>query len=38
MTKTTTEISERIRKGQAVVVTAEEIIEIVKEKGVKEGR
>ena len=35
MTKPTTEINERICKGQAVVVTAEEIIEIIKEKGVK---
>jgi uncharacterized protein (DUF39 family) len=32
--KTIAEINERIRKGQAVVVTAEEIIDIVKEKGV----
>jgi uncharacterized protein (DUF39 family) len=37
MTKTTTEINERIRKGQAVVVTAEEIIKIVKEKGVRKA-
>jgi uncharacterized protein (DUF39 family) len=32
--KTIAEINERIRKGQAVVVTAEEIIDVVKEKGV----
>ena len=32
--KTIAEINERIRKGQAVVVTAEEIIDIVKEKGI----
>ena len=31
--KTYEEINEKIRKGQAVVVTAEEIIEIVEEKG-----
>ncbi len=31
--KTIAEINERIRKGKAVVVTAEEIIDIVKEKG-----
>ena len=35
MSKTIVEINERIRKGQAVVVTAEEIIDIVKDKGVK---
>ncbi len=35
MTKTIAEINEKIRKGQAVVVTAEEIIEVVEEKGVK---
>jgi len=35
--KTITEINERIAKGQAVVVTAEEIIGIVKEKGVPEA-
>ncbi len=33
MPKTVEEINERIRKGQAVVVTAEEIIGIVNEKG-----
>ncbi len=31
------EINERIRKGEAVVVTAEEIIDIVEEKGVVEA-
>ncbi|MGQ9696011.1 MAG: homocysteine biosynthesis protein [Thermodesulfobacteriota bacterium] len=31
--KTVAEINEKIRKGKAVVVTAEEIIEIVEEKG-----
>jgi len=35
MAKTITEINERIRKGEVVVVTAEEIIDIVEEKGVK---
>jgi uncharacterized protein (DUF39 family) len=33
--KTIAEINERIRQGQAVVVTAEEIIDIVKEKGIQ---
>lgn len=33
MAKTYAEINEKIRKGQAVVVTAEEIISIVEEKG-----
>ncbi len=37
MTKAITEINEKIRKGQAVVVTAEEIIDIVAEKGVKKA-
>jgi uncharacterized protein (DUF39 family) len=32
--KTIAEINEKIKKGQAVVVTAEEIIDIVKKKGV----
>jgi uncharacterized protein (DUF39 family) len=32
--KTIAEINERIRQGQAVVATAEEIIDIVKEKGI----
>jgi len=35
MGKTIAEINEKIRKGEAVVVTAEEIIDIVEEKGVK---
>ncbi|MFC2068722.1 homocysteine biosynthesis protein [Chloroflexota bacterium] len=34
MKKTISDINERIRKGQAVVVTAEEILDMVKEKGV----
>lgn len=33
MAKTIAEINEKIKKGKAVVVTAEEIIEIVREKG-----
>ncbi len=36
MGKTIAEINERIRKGEAVVVTAEEIIDLVEEKGVEE--
>ena len=32
MTKTVAEINEKIKKGQAVVVTAEEIIDIAKKK------
>jgi L-aspartate semialdehyde sulfurtransferase len=32
--KTIAEINERIRQGRAVVVTAEEIIDVVKEKGI----
>jgi uncharacterized protein (DUF39 family) len=35
MAKTIAEINEKIKRGKAVVVTAEEIIDIVKEKGVK---
>ena len=35
MTKTIAEINERIRKGQAVVVTAEEVIDLVEKKGVE---
>jgi len=35
--KTIAEINERIRKGQAVVVTAEEIIDVVKKKGAKKA-
>ena len=30
------EINEKIKSGKAVVVTAEEIVDIVKEKGVKQ--
>jgi len=37
MAKTIEEINERIQQGEAVVVTAEEIIDIVKEKGVKKA-
>ena len=33
MVRTIQEINEKIRKGQAVVVTAEEIIDIAKKKG-----
>ncbi len=36
MAKTIAEINQKIKEGQAVVVTAEEIIDIVKKKGVKE--
>ncbi len=35
MPKTIKEINEKIKKGKAVVVTAEEIIDLVKEKGVR---
>ena len=35
MAKTITEINEKISRGQAVVVTAEEIIDVVREKGAK---
>src|SRR4030043_1211064 len=35
--KTIAEINERISKGQAVVATAEEIIDIVKEKGIQKA-
>jgi len=35
MTKTIREINEKIQAGKAVVVTAEEIIDVVKEKGLK---
>jgi len=35
LTKTIAEINEKIRKGQAVVVTAEEVIDIVEKKGVE---
>ncbi len=37
MSKTIEEINEKISKGQAVVVTAEEIIGIAKEKGIKKA-
>jgi L-aspartate semialdehyde sulfurtransferase len=37
MAKTIAEINDRIKKGEAVVVTAEEIIDIVKEKGTKKA-
>jgi len=36
MAKTIAEINEKIRKGQAVVVTAEEIVDIAKKKGVSQ--
>ena len=36
MAKTIAEINQKIKNGQAVVVTADEIIDIVKEKGIKE--
>jgi uncharacterized protein (DUF39 family) len=37
MSKTIEEINERIRKGEAVVVNAEEIISIAREKGIKKA-
>jgi uncharacterized protein (DUF39 family) len=37
MAKTIAEINEKIKKGKAVVVTAEEIIDIAREKGVKKA-
>ncbi|MBN1406100.1 MAG: homocysteine biosynthesis protein [Candidatus Omnitrophica bacterium] len=37
MAKTIREINEKIKKGKAVVVTAEEIIDIVKKKGVNKA-
>ena len=37
MTKTIKEINEKIREGKAVVVTAEEVIDLVKEKGTKQA-
>jgi len=37
MTKTIEEINQKIRKGEAVVFTAEEIIDVVKEKGLKKA-
>lgn len=36
MAKTIAEINEKIRRGQAVVVTAEEIIEIARKKGISQ--
>jgi uncharacterized protein (DUF39 family) len=36
MSKTIAEINEKIKKGEAVVVTAEEIIDLVEEKGTRE--
>ncbi len=37
VTKTYEEINEKVRKGKVVVVTAEEIISIVEEKGIEEA-
>ena len=37
MSKTIAEINEKIRKGQAVVVTAEEVIDLVRDKGLKKA-
>ena len=37
MAKTIKEINERIKKGKAVVVTAEEVIELTEEKGLKKA-
>ena len=37
MTKTIAEINEKIRTGQAVVVTAEEVIDLVEKKGVEKA-
>jgi uncharacterized protein (DUF39 family) len=37
MSKTIAEINEKIKKGQAVVVTAEEIIDIAKKKGISQA-
>ena len=37
MPKTIAEINEKIRQGKAVVVTAQEIIDIAREKGVKKA-
>lgn len=34
MSKTVTEINDKVRKGQAVVVTAEEVIDIAQKKGI----
>ncbi len=35
--RTIAEINEKIKKGQAVVVTAEEIIEIAEKKGIEKA-
>lgn len=37
MAKTIAEINEKIKSGQAVVVTAEEVIELAEEKGIKKA-
>ena len=37
MAKTIAEINEKIQKGKAVVVTAEEIIDLVKERSIKKA-
>jgi len=37
MAKTIEEINEKIKKGKAVVLTAEEIIEFAAEKGLKKA-
>jgi uncharacterized protein (DUF39 family) len=37
MTKSIQEINEKIKQGRAVVVTAEEVIQVVKEKGLKQA-
>jgi len=37
MAKTIAEINEKIKKGEAVVVTAEEIIDIAKKKGISKA-
>ena len=38
MAKTIKEINERIKKGKAVVVTAEEVIELAEKKGTKKAQ
>jgi len=37
MAKTIAEINEKVEQGKAVVITAEEVIDLVKEKGIKEA-
>ena len=37
MSKTIAEINEKIRRGKAVVVTAEEVIDLVKQKGIRKA-